>query len=104
MAGHAGIPDHFLAHLRHAAQGVLVHLLQLLQAGFHALVHTGDQLQLGFAVVRGDMRVGQRRAQSDRVRRKRQRARRQYAQTFFFNTAAYASKAFCCGKGEWFGR
>jgi hypothetical protein len=68
----------------------LVDLGQLVQALLHAQVRAGDELQLRLAVVGGDVRVRERRAQRQRVRREGQAAGGQHAQAFFLDAAANA--------------
>ena len=79
-AGHAAHPQHLVADV---AVDELVDLGQLALAGQRVRVHAGDQLELRLAVVGGDVRVRERRAQRRRVRRKGQIARGQHAQAFF---------------------
>jgi hypothetical protein len=71
----------------------LVDLGQLARAGLGVGVHAGDQLELAFAVVGGDVRVRQRRAQRLRVRRQRQAVARHHAQAFLLDAAAHAAQA-----------
>jgi hypothetical protein len=70
-----------------------VHLRQLGQAFLNPRMHAGDQLQLRFAVIRGDVRVRQRRAQRRRVRGQCQAAIGQRTQAFLLDPAAYALQA-----------
>jgi hypothetical protein len=84
---HAGNPQHLVAQ---GAVRELVDLQQFLQAALGRGVHAGDQLQLRLAVVGGNVRVRQRRAQEVRMRRQGQPTVRRGAQAFFFDAAANA--------------
>ena len=87
VTGHAGDPQHLVGQ---RAVSELVDLQQLFQAGLGCGMYAGDQLQLRFAVVGGDVRMRQRRAQRLRMRRHGQPAFRRGAQAFLFDAAAYA--------------
>ena len=65
-----------------------VDVAQLLQAGLRRQMDTGDQLELRFAEIGGDVRMRQRRAQAGRMRGQRERAVRANAQAFFFDPAS----------------
>jgi hypothetical protein len=84
LAGHAAHPHQFVAE---RAVGELVDARELLQALFDARVHARDQFELGFAVVGGDVRVGQRRAQRRGMRRHRKLAVGRGAQAFLLDAA-----------------
>ncbi len=60
-------------------------LVQKLEAGVDSAVDWCNELQQRFGKVRGDVRVSQRRSQTDRVRRLRQVAIGGDAQTFLFD-------------------
>ena len=91
-ARHAGRPQPLLPLRRQRAVHELVDFGQLSQASADGGVRPGNQLNLRFAVIGGDVRVRQRRAQRHRMRRQRQVARRLHAQALFFNTPADAGK------------
>src|SRR6185436_15470973 len=59
-AGHARTPKRFVADM---PANELMDLAQLVQTAVHLGVYTGDQLELRFAEVGGDMRMGQRRTE-----------------------------------------
>ena len=88
-AGHARHPEHFVAGL---VQGVCDHLVDLGQlqgAGVGIGMNTGDQLELRFAEIGRDVRVGQRRAQRGRVGCERQRPVWSNPQALLFDAAAH---------------
>jgi hypothetical protein len=89
-AGHAGDPEHLVAD---RAIDELVDLRQLGQARFDAGVHAGDELELRFAEIGGDVRMGQRRPQTCRVRRQGQRAVGLRTQAFLLDAAPHAGQA-----------
>ncbi len=92
-AGHAGHPQHLAAGVAQHAVDVLVDLRQFRQARLGIRVHAGDQLELRLAVVGGDVRMRQRRAQRRRVRRECQRAAGLHAQALLLDAAAHGLKA-----------
>ncbi len=91
LARHARAPEQLVAEL---PVDSLVQLGQLLQAGLDAGVHAGDQLELGLAEVRGDVRVRKRGAEPGRMRRGRERAIGIDAQAFLFDAAQEALEHF----------
>src|SRR2546426_115707 len=67
---------------------------ELLQAGLHAAVHAGDQLELRLAEIGGDVRVRERRAERRRVRRLRKRAVGTHAQALLLDAAVHSPESF----------
>jgi len=99
-ARHAGHPQHLVAGVAQHAGHILVDLRQLLLAAAHVEVRAGDQLELRLAVIGGDARVRQRRAERRRVRRQRQRAARRDAQALLLDAAAHAVQPLRRDAGE----
>jgi hypothetical protein len=70
-----------------------VDIAQLSQGLGHAGVHAGDEFQLRFAEIGGDVRVRQGRAQSARVGRHGIAAARAHPKAFFLDAALHAQQA-----------
>ena len=85
-AGHARAPEHFVAD---AAIDDLVDAPELFEAGLDVRVHAGDQLELRFAEIGGDMRMRQRRTERARMRVGGERPVGQHAQALLLDAAAY---------------
>ena len=83
-ARHARAPQQLVADL---PVDRLVDRGQLLEAALHAGVHAGDQLELRLAEIGGDVRVGERRAEPRRVRRRGERAVGPHAQALLLDAA-----------------
>ncbi len=90
-AGHAGAPQHLVADV---PVDDLMDRGEFIEARVHAGVDAGDQLELGFAEIRGDVRMGERRAERRRVRRIGKRAVRPDAKAFLFDSAPDAPEYF----------
>jgi hypothetical protein len=84
-ARHAPDPQKLVADL---AVDELVGLGQFGQAARHVRVHAGDELELRFAEVGRDVRVGERRPERCRMRRQREPAAGLHTQALFFDAAA----------------
>ena len=104
-AGHAGHPELFAPFRGQRAVDELVGVGELVHAILHAGVNAGDQLQLAFAVIGGDVRVRQRRAQGQRMWRQRQAAATgQGAQAFLFDATADAEQSLGGQAAQTFGQ
>ncbi len=86
-ARHARAPHHFVAE---RAIDNLVDPGEFLEAGLDAGVHAGDQLELRLTEISGDVRMGQRRAERQRVRGHRELALGAHAQALLLDAAANA--------------
>ena len=90
-AGHAGAPQQLVAHV---PVDDLVDFGEFGDARLRVRVYAGDQLELRFAEIGGDMRVRERRAEPGGVRRVGEHSVLPYAQAFLFHAAPYASQHF----------
>ena len=88
-AGHAGAPHQFVADV---AVDDLVDFGELRQALVDVGVDAGDQLELGFAEIGGDVRVRERRPEPGRMRRRGELSVGSDAEAFFFDAAPYADE------------
>ena len=86
-ARHARAPEQLVAD---RAIDHLVDLRQLRETAVRTGVHAGDELELRLAEVGGDMRMGERRAEARRVRRRGERAVGAHAQALLFDAATKA--------------
>ena len=84
-AWHARAPEQLVAD---RTMDHLVNLGQLVEASLRAAMHAGDELELRFAEVGGDARMGERRAKLRRMARGRQHAVGPHPQSLFFDSAA----------------
>jgi hypothetical protein len=66
LARHAGSPEKLVSNV---TEDELVDARELLQALVHVGMHAGDQLELAFAEIGRDVRMGERRAERRRMRR-----------------------------------
>ena len=89
-AGHARDPHALVAELVEHAVGELVDPGQLVERGLGVAVHARDQLELRLAEVGRDVRMGQRRAERERMGRQRELAVGQRAQAFLLDAAPHA--------------
>ncbi|MCY1293713.1 hypothetical protein D9M70_429810 [compost metagenome] len=88
-AGHGRAPEQFVAEL---VQGEAVDLLQVRQGLRRIDLGRRDELQQRFGIVRGDLRMGQRRAQGGGVWRQRQLAIAVDPQAFTLDAVQAASE------------
>ena len=92
-AGHARHPQHFVALGSQGAQGELVDAGEFVQTARHSGMHASDQFQLAFAVIGGDVGMGQGRSQACRVGGEGQQAIGAGTQAFFLDATAHAREA-----------
>ena len=88
-AGHGSRPEQFASQ---TLVGEAVNFLQLPDAGFRRAMRVGDQFQLGLGKIRGDMRMGEGRAERWEMRALGQTSVRIDPQAFLLDAPADAGQ------------